>query len=95
MQLPQHHEVVALKQHVAELRERESTLKSCLYAVLGEHVAHREVFPGVAQEVNEPKVAQPTEVIQQQRTAFPLKVNKIGELCANSGTVVIQRRPVQ
>ena len=63
MQLSQHHEVVALEQHVAEFGERETTLKSRLYALLCEHVAHGEVLPRVAQEINEPEIAQPAEIV--------------------------------
>ena len=65
MQLPQLHEVVALEQHVAELREGEPTLKPRLYALLRQHVADREVLPCVAQEIDQSKIAEPTEVVEQ------------------------------
>ena len=95
VQLPQHHEVVALQQHVAELGERETALKPRLYALLREHVADGEVLPCVAKEIDQPKVAEPAEVIQQQRAALPREVDEISELRTDRGAVVVQRRSIQ
>ena len=83
------------EQHVAELGERESAFKPCLYALLGEHVAHREVLPRVAQEINQPEIAKPTEVVEQQRAALPREVDEIRELSANRSAIMVKRRPIE
>ena len=95
VQLPQHHEVVALQQHVAELGERETTFEPRLYALLGEHVANGEVLPRVAQEINEPKIAKPTQVVEQESATLPREVDEICELRTNRGAIVVQRRSIQ
>ena len=46
-------EVVCLQEHVAEFGERKAALKPDLHGVLGEHVRHREVLAGIAQESDE------------------------------------------
>jgi hypothetical protein len=53
------------------------------------------VLPRVAQEINEPEIAKPTEVVEQQRAALPREVNEIRELSANRSTIVVKRRPIQ
>jgi hypothetical protein len=53
------------------------------------------VLPRVAQEINEPKVAKPTEVVEQQRATLSREVNEIRKLSANRSTIVVKRRPIK
>ena len=62
-------EVVRLEEHVAELGERQAALEPDLDRVLGEHVRHREVLAGVAQEVDQRQLAEPVEVVDHDRAA--------------------------
>lgn len=78
MQLPQHHEVVALEQHVAEFGEREAAVKPRLYALFGEHVADGQVLPRVAKEIDKAKLPQPAEIVQQESPAL---TGEIEEIC--------------
>ena len=66
MKFAQHEEVIALQQHVAELRERETAFKAALHRVFGEHVADREVLPSVAKKVNHSETTEPLKVVEQE-----------------------------
>ena len=66
MKFAQHEEVIALQQHVAELREGEAAFEPTLHRVFGEHVADREVLPSVAKKVDHSETPEPLKVVQQE-----------------------------
>ena len=80
-------EVVRLKEHVAELGERQAALQAHLDRVLGEHVRHREVLARVAQEVDQRQLAEPVEVVDHRcRAGARREVEEPLELAADRPT---------
>ena len=59
-------EVGCLEKHVAELGEGESLRQSRLHRILLEHVRDREVLAHVPQEVEQPHLAQPVQVVDDE-----------------------------
>ena len=89
-------EVVRLQEHVTEFGEREAALKADLDRVLGEHVRHGEMLPGVAQESDEREISQPIEVVDHHRSAGPgREVQEPLQLAAQRNDVRLQRLAVQ
>ena len=78
-------EVVCLEQHVAELGERQPALQADLDRVLGEHVRDREVLAGVAQELDQRELAEPVEVVDQDRAGPRREVEEALELAPDRG----------
>jgi peptidoglycan glycosyltransferase len=53
------------------------------------------VLPRVAEKIDEPKIAKPTEVVQQQRTALPREVNEFGKLRSDCGAIMVECRSIK
>src|SRR5439155_12310545 len=93
-------EVVGLEQHVAEFRERQSTLHARLYRLLLHHDIDREVLPDIAQEIDQQLLPQPLRVVEQERGAWPCaKVQEPRRLIALATDVLAdlllgQQRPL-
>ena len=64
-------EIVRLEQHVAEFSERQPALHPRLHRFLLHHHVDREVFPDVAQEVDEVLLHQPLRVVEQECSRRP------------------------
>ncbi len=89
-------EVGGLQEHVAELGERESLVHADLDGVLGQHVGHREVLPDVAQEVEQPGVPQPVQVVDHQRLRRARgEVEVVRELVVDRPDVGLDRGAVE
>ena len=89
-------EVVRLKQHVAELGERQPAREPDLDGVLVEHVRDREVLAGVTQEVDERDLAEPVQVVGQDRALVAgREIEEPLELPTDRDHVVRERLAVQ
>jgi hypothetical protein len=53
------------------------------------------VLSGVAQEVNEPEITKPTQVIEEYGATLAREVHEICELCANGSAIVVERCSVK
>ena len=95
VKLAQHQEVVALEQHVAELGEGETTLESRLDTLLRKHVADGEMLSRVTEELDEPEVAKPREVVEQERTVRTAQVDEVRQLGTDRGAVPIERLSIE
>jgi hypothetical protein len=59
-------EVVRLEEHVAELRVGDALLHPAPHRLLGDHLAHGEVLPDVAQELEQASRPQPVGVVEEE-----------------------------
>ena len=66
MKFAQHEEVIALQQHVAELREGEAAFEPTLDGVFGEHVTDGEVLSSVAKKIDHSETTEPLKIVQQE-----------------------------
>jgi hypothetical protein len=53
------------------------------------------VLPCISEKINQPKIAQPAEVIEQERATLPREVHEIRKLCANRGAIMVERRSIK
>jgi len=53
------------------------------------------VLPRVTQEINEPKITKPAQVVEQQRAALPREVDEIRELGADRCAIVVKGCPIK
>ena len=66
MKFAQHEEVIALQQHVAELREGEAAFEPTLDGVFGKHVTDGEVLSSVAKKIDHSETTEPLKIVQQE-----------------------------
>jgi len=53
------------------------------------------VLPRVAQVINEPKIAKPAQVVEQESATLPREVDKIRELGADRCAIVVKGCPIK
>ena len=90
----QHHKVVRLKKHVAELSVAQAAVGSfepALDRVFGEHYVDRKMLPDVAQKIEEGEIFHPLEVVQKERSALLVEVEKGFHLRADRTDVAFDR----
>ena len=90
MKFAQHEEVIALQEHVAELRERKPAFESTLHGVFCKHVVHREVLPCISQKVNHSETAEPLKVVQKECARCAREVKESSELCSDRCTIRVK-----
>ena len=87
--------VVGLEEHVAELRVGDAVLAghAGLHALPGHHLVHGDVLADVAEEVEQPDVGGPREVVDERPA--PLGAEDPADLLLDGGDVGRQRLDVE
>ena len=88
-------EVVTLHQLVGELCEAHAAFEAILHAVLRHHVVDRDVLSNVSDEVEEPKILEPVVIVDHARRIVSFEVQKLLQLRALTGQIVIQYAEVE